>query len=91
MSVEFVEPLADAFHQGLPLLLAQLALDSEHIIKLPSRAILQQQIHILLIVEEGVHLDQVHMREEGLYLQLPDELFKEVLAFDGFLLDDLDR
>lgn len=50
--VHFIQALADAFHDGLPFLLTQLALDLEDVIKLSSRAVLKQKVKVDLILKE---------------------------------------
>lgn len=90
VAVHFVQPLTDAFHDGLPFLLTQLAFDLEYIVELPSRAVLQQQVKVELILEEGVQLDKVDMVQKRLYLDLPDKLLYKLLFDDGLFLDDLD-
>ena len=70
----FIDCITDLLHnEGYPCLGQRLGL-LELMVKLPSRPHLQNNVDIDCIMEATVHLDDIRMIEEHLYLNLPNEL-----------------
>ncbi len=58
-------------------------------VELPSRAYLQDDVDVELVVEAAVHLDDVGMVQEHLDLHLPRKLVSYLLLMQQLLLDHL--
>lgn len=79
IEMQFVESLAYASHDRMPLVFSQFAFNLKNIIELATWTILQQQIDIETIMEIWIELDNIDMIEVWLDLNLSDELFHEIL------------
>jgi hypothetical protein len=89
--MDLVDRLADLLHNMRDLGLRHGLTTLELVVQLPARAHLQNDIDIVLVREVTVHLDDVGVVQELLYLQLTDELLRDLLLNQQFLLYHLQR
>jgi hypothetical protein len=55
-------------------------------VKLTSRSHFQDDVDVVVVIEESVHLDDVGVVEKGLNLQFPNELLCDFLLLEQFFL-----
>lgn len=85
----FVDCIANLLHNEGYLCLGQWLRLLELMVELPSRPDLQNNVDIDGIMEAAVHLDDIRMIEEHLYLNLSNELICNLFFVQQLLLDYL--
>ena len=84
--VHVVQGLAHLLYQVPRHLFRYLPFFAEKVVQLTGVTQLKHQVYVAFIGEEGVHLDDVGVVEETLYLDLPNELHHQ-FAVDVGLVD----
>lgn len=89
--MDLVDRLTDLPHDERDLPLRKRLRFFELVVKLPPRSHLQNNVYVSRVVETAVHLDDIGMAEEHLYLHLSRELVGDLLLPQQTFLYDLQR
>lgn len=90
-AVQLIDSRAYLFHQPCSLPFTHRLILPQHMKKLSSCHHFQNHIDILLIIETAIHLNNMRMIQQHLYLDLPRKLLHYVLLSDQRLLHHLQR